>query len=147
MSTTTRTFGFRLERSIPATRDRVFAAWTRSALLARWSAPVGLEIPRGANDLRVGGRWEVAMAPVGGGPEQVAGGEYREIAPPERLSFTHAWLTDPRPVETLVTVELHEDGETTRVVMVQEGFADEWSRDGHEDGWRSCLDALERALR
>lgn len=140
------TYALRHERTIAADPARVFAAWTTPRLLAQWSAPEGMRMPRGWNDVRVGGRWEVVLEPVPGGPAYVAGGEYREVDPPARLAFTHAWSTDAEPVETRVTVDLSADGRHTRLVLVHTGFADEWSRDGHEDGWRSCLDRLERLL-
>lgn len=71
-----------------------------------------------------------------------AEGVYREITPPGRLVYTHYWLTDETPVETLITVELHEEGEATRVVMVHEGFVAEASRNGHREGWASCFNRL-----
>jgi uncharacterized protein YndB with AHSA1/START domain len=71
---------------------------------------------------------------------------YREILPPERLVYTHRWLTDPEPVETLITVEFHAEGDSTRVVMVHEGFLSAEARDGHEAGWSSCFDKLEKLV-
>jgi uncharacterized protein YndB with AHSA1/START domain len=67
----------------------------------------------------------------------------RTITPPSRLVYTHYWLTDETPVETLITIELHEEGDATRVVMLHEGHLTEQTRDGHEEGWSSCFDKLE----
>lgn len=144
MSVEAKLFRLRLERTIRTPRERVFEAWTNPADLARWSAPEGLEVAEGEVDLRVGGRWSVVMQGAGGGSTYHATGEYREIDPPRRLVYTHRWLTDETPVETLITVEFQEEGDATRVVMVHEGFRSESSRDGHESGWSSCLDRLER---
>lgn len=143
---TQRTFRLRLERRIGARRERVFRAFTTSEDLRRWSAPVGLDVVDGSVDLRVGGRWSVVMRDATRGVDFHAAGEYREIVPPERLVFTHRWLSDPTPVETVVTVELHEDGDATRVVMTHDGFLGEDVRDGHREGWSSCLDQLERLV-
>ena len=139
-----KTFRLRLERRIRARRERVFEAWTNGEDLARWSVPEGLEADSGEADLRVGGRWSVVMRDPERGREYHATGEYREIVRPERLVFTHRWLTDPEPVETLVTVELYDEGDTTRLVMTQEGFRTVEVRDGHVEGWTSCLNKLER---
>jgi uncharacterized protein YndB with AHSA1/START domain len=142
----TKTFRLRLERTIRAKRARVFEAWTNPGDLALWSVPESMEAADGATDLRVGGRWSVVMRDPERGVEYHATGEYREIVPPERLVFTHRWLTDPEPVETLVTVEFHEEDGATRVVMIHEGFLSEAVRDGHVEGWTSCLGKLERLV-
>jgi uncharacterized protein YndB with AHSA1/START domain len=134
----------RLERVIRADRERVFAAWTRPEQLRAWSAPEGMTIEEGGElDLRVGGRWSVAMLEPDG-TRHAAFGTYREITPPKRLVFTHAWQqergTSP---ETTLTIEFHEVPGGTRVVLIQEGFASPESRDGHSVGWSSTLDSLE----
>lgn len=141
-----KTFRLRLERTIRARRERVFRAFTTPEDQQRWMAPEGADVVDGETDLRVGGRWSCLMRNVTTGAEYHAAGEYREIVPPERLVFTSRWLSDRTPVETLVTVELHEEGDATRVVMIHEGFLTEGARDGHREGWSSCLDKLERLV-
>jgi hypothetical protein len=42
-----------------------------------------------------------------------------------------------------VTVEFHEEGDRTKVVLTHSGLPSEESRDGHTEGWRACLDNLE----
>ena len=143
MEQATKTFQLRLERTIRAKRARVFQAFTTAEDLRRWSAPTGAEVIDGELDLRVGGRWGVVMRDVARNVEYHATGVYREISPPERLVYTHQWLTDPTPVETLITVEFFEEGDATRVVMVHDGFLSAEVRDGHEAGWASCFDRLE----
>jgi uncharacterized protein YndB with AHSA1/START domain len=137
------TFALRIERTIAAPRARVFEAFTNADDLARWSAPEGLDVAEGAIDLRVGGRWMVVMHDSATDRRYHAEGVYREIVPPERLVYTHYWLTDETPVETQITVEFHDEGDVTRVVMLHEGFFSESSRDGHREGWSSCFDRLE----
>lgn len=132
-----------LERKIPAARDRVFAAWTQPELLRRWSAPEGLTIEDGATDLRVGGGWRVVMAEPDGTRHE-AYGTYREIAPPERLAYTHAWKGDAgSSPETVLTVELKPEADGTLLVLTQAGFPSPESRDGHREGWSSALDNLQ----
>ncbi len=142
----TQTFRLRLERTIRADRARVFRAFTTGEDLKRWSAPEGAEVVEGEADLRVGGQWSVVMRDVARGTQYHATGVYREIVPPERLVYTHRWLTDPEGVETLITVEFHAEGDYTRVVMVHEGFLSADARDGHEAGWSSCFDKLEKLV-
>ena len=143
-TTTEHRFRMTLERTIGARRERVFEAWTTESDLARWSAPEGADVAEAEVDLRVGGRWRILMRAADGSAAWEAVGVYREITPPERLVYTHSWTTDETPVETLVTIDFHEEGEATRVVMLHEGFLTEQARDGHREGWSSCLDRLER---
>jgi uncharacterized protein YndB with AHSA1/START domain len=135
-----------LERTIGAKRQRVWDAWTRPEQLRRWSSPEGLEVVDGELELKVGGRWRVTMQERDGGRKYVAVGIYREVTPPERLVYTHSWETDDEPVETVVTVEFREEGDATRIVFMQEGFASAGSRDGHAEGWTSTIDRLARLL-
>jgi uncharacterized protein YndB with AHSA1/START domain len=144
MSTKTEeTFSLRLEKRIRAPRARVYAAWTEGEQLKKWSAPDGLIIVEGELDLRVGGRWRVVMQDPASGRKYIAAGIYREVTPPSRLVYTHGWLTDEGgPHDTLLTVEFHDDGDTTLVVLTQEGLPSAGSRDGHTEGWSSALDNL-----
>lgn len=139
--------GLTMERTIRAPRARVWEAWTRAEELARWFAPVGVEIPGVEVDLRVGGEWKVTMRDAESGRVYVGFGTYREISPPERLVFTHAWFPqredDPPPLATTVTVDLAEVDGGTRVALRHEGFAAAPAVDGHREGWVSCLDRLE----
>ena len=82
-----------------------------------------------------------------GSAVHVAVGEYREIERPSRLVFTWSWLPEGEadPVsgaETLITVELHEEGDATRVVMIHAGFPTDGERDQHQEGWASALERL-----
>ena len=135
----------RLERVIRADRERAFAAWTQPEFLRQWAAPEGMTIEAGGElDLRVGGRWRVVMVDPSGTRHE-AFGTYREITPPARLVYTHAWREgNGSTPETTVTVEFLAVAGGTRVVLTQEGFASPQSRDGHVQGWSSSLDQLQR---
>jgi uncharacterized protein YndB with AHSA1/START domain len=135
-----------LEQEIPARPERVFAALTEPEQLRRWSAPEGLTVVDGDTDLRVGGGWRVVMAEPDGARHE-AFGTYREIRAPERLVYTHAWRQGGggSSAETVLTVELRPDGDGTRLLFTQAGFASPESRDGHREGWSSALGHL-RAL-
>ncbi len=149
MTAHTEQFSLRLERLIAAPRQQVFDAWTRPELLARWSAPEGMTLPEGSIDFRVGGRFRAVMQEPDG-TRHVAVGQYREITPPERLVYTHMWQqegeseADARARETVLTVEFHEQGERTLVVLRQDGFLSAAARDGHRVGWTSALKNLEQ---
>ena len=71
-------------------------------------------------------------------------GTYREIVPPERLVFTHAWCGEggQSGPETLVTVTFEAVPGGTLMRFTQTGFANEWARDGHGGGWSECFERL-----
>ena len=136
---------FQLRRTFSASRDRVFHAWTEPALLRQWWGPRGFTTPSAEIDLRVGGRYRVAMQPPEGDTLYLSG-VYREVAPPERLVYTWRWEGDDAAVESLITVEFVDRGGTTEVVVTHERFPDEESRRHHADGWTQGLDRLEVLL-
>ena len=127
-----------------APRELVFAAWTERGHLERWQgAPEGMTVTTEEADIRPGGRFRICMRSPEGA-EHWLQGVYREVLPPERLVFTHAWLdADKRPApETLVTVTFAEHGETTELTLRQSGLASVASRDGHREGWASTFRRL-----
>ena len=132
-----------IERTFAAPRELVYAAWTEQERLAAWCYPKDFEPLFGEGDLRPGGKWRAGMkAPWG--ETFIVGGVYREIVPPERLVFTHAWEQGDGPgLETLVTIRLFEESGKTRMVFEQSGFLDGATRDSHHDGWNEAFDHLQ----
>jgi uncharacterized protein YndB with AHSA1/START domain len=127
-----------LEREYAATPERLFKAWTDPEELARWFAPNPELTIDASVDLRVGGRYRVAMGP------HVVVGSYREIDAPRRLAFTWQWETAEGAAETMVTVELEPVATgRTRLVLRHERLPSESERSNHEQGWRAIFDRLE----
>ena len=105
----------RIHRLIRATPERVFAAWTQAALIARWMSPVGDAIAE--VDARPGGKLRVTMVGDDRRIEHV--GEFREVTPGHRLVFT--WIspfTGPEP--SVVTVELEPASNGTELTLTHE---------------------------
>ena len=82
------------------------------------------------------------------GVEHWLEGVYREVVPPERLVFTHAWLdAQKRPtIETLVTITFADRGGKTELTLRQTGLVSPASRAGHEEGWGSTFNRLQDYL-
>ncbi len=131
----------RLARTFAAPPDKVFKAWTEPEALKRWSAPGAMTAPLAEVDVRVGGRYRIHMQAPDGTLHRVTG-IYREVDPPRRLVYTWAWEEKPAEGETLVTVEFHDRGGRTEVVLIHERFPNEAVRDQHESGWTGCLAKL-----
>jgi uncharacterized protein YndB with AHSA1/START domain len=132
----------RVERSFDASPEEVFDAWTNPEVLRRWWAvhPDG-STPVAEVDLRVGGRYRLAMDNPDG-VRHTVGGEYREVERPSRLVYTWQWELDsgePGHI-SFVTVEFVGRGNHTDVVLEHAGLPDSESRDRHAQGWSACLD-------
>lgn len=132
-----------------APREQVFRAWTEPEEIARWYGPAHMEAPpeRITVDLRVGGRWELTMVRRDGGGEFSIGYEIVELSAPELLVLK----SDPMPEMgmdegTVVRVELHEQGEQTRLTLT-DGPLPPPARDGAEAGWGAALEKLADQLR
>ncbi|MGP3951356.1 SRPBCC family protein [Streptomyces sp. 7N604] len=142
----TRNGGLRLRlRRVLGTRPSVvFRALTEPQELAKWWGPDGFTIPSVEIDLRPGGGYRIGMQPPEGDRFYLAG-EFREVVPPERLSYTFRWEDpDPEDQETVVTLSLRELGtESTELVVTQGDFATERRRALHDEGWTQSLNKLE----
>jgi uncharacterized protein YndB with AHSA1/START domain len=127
-----------------APRDLVYAAWTEDRHLKHWQgAPEGMTVTIEKAEIRPGGEFKLRMRAPDGAEHRLQG-VYREVVPPERLVFTHAWLdASGKPdKETLVTITFVERGTRTELTLRQTGFKSERSRDGHEGGWGSTFTRL-----
>ncbi len=132
-----------LRRKYNAKRDRVWKAWTDKDEMMAWHAPEGSSVAEYIVDLRIGGAFRLAMLQPSG-EKYIAKGVYREITPPERLSYTWIWEEDTpeEEHETLLSIEFNDLGEETEVVLTHENLASAESRDRHTEGWNQVLDKL-----
>jgi uncharacterized protein YndB with AHSA1/START domain len=131
-----------LEGIMPAPPPLVFRALTDPPELAKWWGPHGFTTPRLELDLRVGGRYRIAMQPPEGDLFYLQG-DFREVDPPRRLAYTFRWEDpDPDDVETIVTLSLRDLGRSTRLTLDQGAFATEPRRALHEQGWTNSFERL-----
>jgi glutathione S-transferase len=133
-----------VRRQIAVPRRRVFEAWLDSESLAHWMRPGNCTRATVTVDPRVGGGFRIVMEGAAGGCGQEHHGEYLAIEPPSLLSFT--WIsgaTDRK--STVVTVEFHERGAGTELVLTHRRLAPE-AVEGHREGWTDILRLLDEAL-
>jgi len=136
-----------LERALPAPRPLVFRMHAEPELLAQWWGPKGFSAPSIELDLRVGGRYRIAMQPPDG-DRFFLSGEFREVDPVTRLVYTFRWEPpDPDDRETVVVFALRDLGESTELTVDQRPFATEGRRVLHDQGWTESLDRLHELIR
>jgi uncharacterized protein YndB with AHSA1/START domain len=74
-------------------------------------------------------------------------GQFREVEPPARLTYTFNWEPpDADDRETLVELVLEERGDATEVSLTQGEFATGGRLELHDGGWTDSFDQLEALL-
>lgn len=147
MSTTAVEDTITLTRRFKAARESVFAAFASSTMLSQWLGPKNGKVQSCEVDFKVGGRYRYAFhSPEMG--DMAVNGEYREITPPSKITFTWQWEDDEdwAKVISVITIELTAHGAETELRLTQTGFPSTQSRDNHGNGWGSCFDRLEDLL-
>jgi uncharacterized protein YndB with AHSA1/START domain len=139
-----------VRRTIRASAERLYAAWTRPEQLLRWWGPrhvtcVGAEI-----DLRPGGRYRLANRFLDGRVLWISGA-FEQVQPPHRLVYT--WFLEPAsdgtpppvqlpPHPERITVRFEPRQDATEVIVVHERIESEVLSNQHRQGWEGCLERL-----
>jgi uncharacterized protein YndB with AHSA1/START domain len=133
-----------VRRQMAVPRERVFEAWLDSESLAQWMRPGNVTHATVTVDPRVGGGFRIVMEGRTDGGDYEHRGEYLAIEPPSLLSFT--WIsnaTDYKP--TVVTIEFHERGTGTELVLTHRRLAPKVV-EAHREGWTDIMRLLDEAL-
>lgn len=137
-------YGIRMTRVFDATRERVWQEWTEPERFADWFGGTQAEVPVStvSMDVRPGGAWRATMFTGPGRRKIVWKGEYREVAPPERLVFT----VSDRPRDDryeLVTVVLTDLGHNrTEMRFEQRGHLGREQYERTKQGWGTFFDRI-----
>lgn len=135
-----------LKRTFAAPRERVFRAWTDAKEFALWFHPSTDHTTIVSQlDLRVGGKYSLEMHHKGGNVHKLTG-SYQQVKPPEKLVFTWRWDTDPPGQESVVSLEFHELGNATEILLTHGQFPSLESREQHNHGWMGCFEQLQNYL-
>ena len=139
----TPTYSVEVRRTFAAPREKVFAAWTDPATIAQWHAGADHQTVVAEYDLRVGGNYRYEFKNAQTGDVKPVWGSFREVSSPERLVYTWNLTGDAGKAEdTIVTVEFHDRGKQTEIILRHELFLNTEIRDLHEQGWNGCFDRL-----
>lgn len=134
-----------MRRTIAATPETLFAAWTDPTQFGKWFPPDPEQrLTIVEMDARTGGAYRIGVIVAPGKPAWTVRGFYKEVTPPKRIVFTWAWDGDDYSWgESVVSIDFVPRGASTEIILKHEGFATEESRTNHEGGWKACLDHID----
>ena len=151
-----------ITRIFDARRDRVWKAWTNPEMFMKWWGPNHFSCPLAKLDLKIGGKYLVAMRSPDG-KDFYSTGTYREIIPLEKIAVTDSFadekgnivpasyygMGEAFPRETKVTVTFEDNNGKTKMTLnypTVEGI-DATMLDNMKQGWNQSFDKLAASLK
>lgn len=133
-----------LSEHFNATPKQIWDAWTNASLLLRWfgSDPDGKGI-QASLEVQPGSSYQVTFSDSDG-TEHTCHGQYAEVEPHKKLSFSWTWKSEPG-VESFVTVELTPQSNYT-VMRFEHARVGTASAHNYTEGWRRTFEKLRRVL-
>ena len=135
-----------VRRQLSALPERVFAAFSKAEVVARWLTPspdVRLTVLE--FDFREGGRYRFAYD-TPEGQRMLVGGVYGKIDAPLRLEFS--WLIEPPDVhagiESQVIVSITASAGGSDLLILHERFGRIDANERHAEGWAGALQQLQQ---
>ncbi|MGB1014427.1 MAG: SRPBCC family protein [Nannocystaceae bacterium] len=130
-----------VRRTIAASPERLFRAWTDPNQIVRWWGPKGTRCIAAEMDLRVGGGYRIGNSMPDGNVLWIVG-SFEKIEPPTRLVYS--WSLENSPERERVSVRFLARGlGKTEVIVVHKRVANRAIYESHEAGWNGCLAGLE----
>ncbi len=136
-----------LERIFNAPIEKVFSAWTKPEILAKWFGPDGFSVKDLSIDLRTNGHYSITIET----PEKKEichFGQYLKIDRPNTLIFT--WELENQECQgslaqnatTIVELNFFDQRNSTLLKLKHEKLPNKTALNGHRYGWESSLDCL-----
>jgi uncharacterized protein YndB with AHSA1/START domain len=126
-------------RDMAAPAAELYLAWTGQ--IDRWFAAPGTVL------MRTGVNEPFFFEALHQGQRHPHYGRFLKLEPDRLVQLT--WVSGPLGTggtETVVTIELSPKGEGTHLRLTHAGFADEGSKDIHEQAWPLVLEMLDKAF-
>ena len=136
----------RLHRVLRARPDAVYRAFLDADAMAKWLPPHGFTCKVHHLDAKVGGTYKMAFTNFSTGHVHAFGGEYRELAPAERLRYTDRFDDPNLPGEMQTTVVLKPVSCGTDLSIVQEGIPGAIPLEMCYLGWQESLGQLAKLV-
>lgn len=135
---------FTLERTYPASAERVFAAWATQEVKAQWFGPDEGATKEHTLDFRVGGREHMSGA-IPNGPSFTLDAVYQDIVENERVVWSYEMQMNGRRISvSLATIEILPAPGGAKLVLTEQGaYLDGLDTNAQrEEGTAELLDAL-----
>ena len=132
----------KLHRVFTSKPERVYKAFIDADAMAKWLPPNGFTGKVHEMDARVGGRYKMSFTNFSTGNSHSFGGEFVELVPNEKLSYTDKFDDPNLPGEMRTTVSLKQVPVGTEVSIVQEGIPDAIPVEACYLGWQESLNLL-----
>ena len=132
----------RMHRVLRAPPERVYRAFLEPEAMAKWIPPHGFTCKVHHMEAKVGGTFKMSFTNFGTGNGHSFGGEYLELVPHERISYTDQFDDPNLPGEIQVTVVLAKVSCGTDINIVQEGLPEVIPVEMCYLGWQESLAQL-----
>ena len=136
----------RLHRVLRTTPERLYRAFLDPDAMAKWLPPNGFTGKVHHLDARVGGSYRMSFTNFKTGQSHAFGGEYLELLPNERLSYTDQFDDPNLPGEMQTTVSLKPVLGGTELNIVQEGIPEAIPTEMCYLGWQESLILLAKLV-
>jgi uncharacterized protein YndB with AHSA1/START domain len=131
-----------MHRVLRAPPERVYRAFLEPEAMAKWIPPHGFTCKVHHMEAKVGGTFKMSFTNFGTGNGHSFGGEYLELVPHERISYTDQFDDPNLPCEIQVTVVLAKVSCGTDINIVQEGLPEVIPVEMCYLGWQESLAQL-----
>ena len=133
-------------RVLAAPPAKVYKAFTDAEAMAAWLPPYGFIATVHYMDARVGGSYKMSFTNFTTGKGHSFGGEYLELEPGKKISYSDRFDDPNLPGEMITTVELQEVSVGTEIRIAQSGIPEQIPADACYLGWQDSLDKLKRLV-
>ena len=132
----------KLHRVFSAKPERVYRAFLDADAMSKWLPPNGFTGKVDHVDAKVGGTYKMSFTNFTTGDGHSFGGEFLELVPNERISYTDKFDDPNLPGEMQTTVTLKQVSVGTEVNIVQEGIPEAIPVEACYLGWQQSLNLL-----
>jgi uncharacterized protein YndB with AHSA1/START domain len=136
----------RLHRVLKAAPEKVYRAFLDPDAMVKWLPPNGFTARVHQMDARVGGKYRMSFTNFTTGKSHAFGGEYRELAPNERIRYTDRFDDPNLPGEMQTTITLKAVSVGTELNVVQDGVPDVIPAEACYLGWQESLALLAKVV-
>ncbi len=112
----------RLHRVLRTKPERIYKAFLNAEAMAKWLPPYGFTCTVHHMEAKVGGRFRMSFTNFTTGNGHAFGGEYLELVPSQKISYTDKFDDANLPGQMKTTVTLTQVSCGTELSIVQEGI-------------------------